>query len=134
MSTSKDVRPEFLDAVPASSREVVEEFLSEDLRNTDQLRRDVEEYLERVADERERFEFLNMGLAEAIAGRYLDLLDEVEGESAEVRRIVQAGLLYFVEPDDADDDFSSIIGFDDDRDVLNAIAEVLDHPDLTLDD
>lgn len=134
MSTSEDVRPEFLDAVPASSRDVVEECLSEQLRSRDELRREVRDYLERVAEERDRFEFLNMGLAEAIAERYLELLDEVEGESAEIRRIVQAGLLYFVEPRDADDDFSSIIGFDDDRDVFNAIAEVLGRDELAVDD
>jgi uncharacterized membrane protein YkvA (DUF1232 family) len=133
-ASSHDVDGDFLDAVPRAARDVIEDFLTDELRDSAELRDRVRQYMDRVAEERDRFEFLNEPLAEAIAERYVELLERLGDADPEHRRIIQAGLMYFVEPADADDDFDSILGFDDDREVLNTVAEYLDHADLTVDD
>ena len=50
-------------------------------------------------------------------------LDELADDTPEEHwRLVQAAVRYFVSTEDADADLESLIGFDDDGDVIEAVA------------
>jgi len=132
MESASEEWDELLEAIPAGSREVFGELLREELRGGDELRGELGDYVDRVGEKKERYEFLDDKLAEEIAERYRELLAGWAGFGAEEQRAIQAGVLYFTEPSDADDDFGSIIGFDDDRDVLNAVVAHMGREELQI--
>lgn len=76
---------------------------------------------------------LDVHLADCISRSCMTLLNE-EWDRAEGvgKRLIQAACHYFVENDDEDRDLESVYGFDDDAEVVNAILELLNRQDLTI--
>ena len=69
--------------------------------------------------------FLDLDTAEKVAAGCLHLLDQLApGMEPEPHHAVQAAVLYFVLEDDAEAD-DSVIGFDDDLQVLDTTAQYL---------
>lgn len=69
-------------------------------------------------------------MATAIASSCCALLDAWEQAPEPDQRAIQAACLYYVHLDDEEDDFSSVVGFDDDAEVLNHVANRLGRADL----
>lgn len=75
---------------------------------------------------------VDLNMACAIAAGCFALLDAWEQLDEPQRRAVQAACLYYVHQDDEEDDFSSVVGFDDDAEVLNHVAALLKRPELSV--
>jgi uncharacterized membrane protein YkvA (DUF1232 family) len=66
----------------------------------------------------------------ALADASMKLLTTLKDDTPEERRAaIQAAVRYFVIEDDADSDLDSILGLDDDAEVLNAVLKHLGHDD-----
>jgi hypothetical protein len=76
--------------------------------------------------------FVDVGLARHIAGACHALLDSWPTLAPANRQLVQAACRYFADPDDDEDDFDSIIGFEDDAELLNHVVAALGRDDLTV--
>jgi len=71
-------------------------------------------------------EFIDADLARQLAGECEVLLDLLDGGASEsTHRLVQMAVGYFLDPDDAESDAASPIGFDDDAEVIRAVAREL---------
>jgi hypothetical protein len=68
--------------------------------------------------------------AEAVAETLIALLDHAREWSFVERRLLAGAVEYFVRTDDADDDFSSQHGLEDDARVVLAVADALGRRDL----
>lgn len=125
--------PYLFDDLPDESQEVLERQFAEPLRPPEELRREVEAYLEEVREvalERERVE---LPLAEQIATTCLQLLDGIGKHTPEdERRLIQVACRYFVMDEDGDSDMGSILGFDDDVAVLNGVLRALDREEWVV--
>jgi uncharacterized membrane protein YkvA (DUF1232 family) len=80
-----------------------------------------------------RNDFVDLELGERVAGSCRALVDGWAGYAPEQRQLVAAAVGYFATQHDADDDFSSPIGFEDDAAVVSAVAVALGRPDLAVD-
>jgi uncharacterized membrane protein YkvA (DUF1232 family) len=76
---------------------------------------------------------VDFALAEELAKRSVKLLERSAPDPSEAnRQLIQAAVRYFVENDDAEDDLNSVVGFNDDAQVMNAVATYLGYPDLLV--
>lgn len=66
--------------------------------------------------------FVDLARAEQVAAACLALLDAWPRLDDDGRSWVAAACLYFADTDDAEDDFTSLVGFDDDAEVVNQVA------------
>lgn len=66
--------------------------------------------------------FVDIARAEQVAAACLALLDAWPTLDDDARSWVAAACLYFADSDDDEDDFASILGFDDDAEVVNHVA------------
>jgi len=74
-----------------------------------------------------------VNLAECIGTSCLVLLNTLGPDTPEEsRRLIQVACRYFVETEDREGDLASVFGFDDDAEVLNAVAVKLGRPDLVV--
>ena len=76
--------------------------------------------------------FVDGSRAAAVAAACDALLDAWPSLSAEHQRLVQAACVYFANPDDDEGDFASIIGFEDDVEVIRYVSQAIGRPDPTL--
>lgn len=126
--------PETLPGVPEEARELFAVLVSERPLTRASLEREVLGYIQLVRGERRAGRGVDARLADALAEASLALLEHLddEGCSDEHRRLIQAAVRYFVLEEDADGDFSSPSGFDDDAAVMNAVARHLGREDLLV--
>lgn len=85
----------------------------------------IDAYLQTLPEALSRNEFLDVPLAEDIGRAARELLAATAQSSAEDRALVAAAIAYFVDPDDAEHDLESLLGFDDDAQVLAAVIRLL---------
>jgi uncharacterized membrane protein YkvA (DUF1232 family) len=115
------------------SRDVLRTLLDEPLVSADELRREIAEYVAAVHARAQREEFVDVRLVDRVGDACLGLLSAIGDEAPpESRRLVQAAIRYFILESDADSDFSSVVGFDDDAEVVNAVARYLQRTDLVV--
>ncbi len=69
--------------------------------------------------------YLHLALALQLTDALETLLDATDTRSAEDQQLVEAAVRYFLDPLDAEPDFSSNTGFGDDADVVVAVAKHL---------
>ena len=89
------------------------------------LRALVEAHRARARKEAPRNPFVDVDRADQVADACLALLDAAPSLPPTAHPWVQAACLYFGAEDDEEDDFDSIVGFDDDAEVVNHVAAEL---------
>ena len=88
--------------------------------------RDLTAYLQTLHAQAAEHEFLDLELARQLVEECEALLDLLNNGTPErTHRLVQMAVSYFVDPHDAEDDTDSPIGFDDDAEVIRAVAREL---------
>jgi hypothetical protein len=119
-----------LAGIPAAARALWRKLVNEDLLPVHELFAEVRSYQQAIAKRGWRDDDVDPKLANALAEASLRLLGTLGEHSPESRRrAVQAAVRYFVIEDDADRDLDSILGLDDDAEVLNAVLTHLGHHD-----
>lgn len=96
------------------------------------LTRQVIAHLDAAEAQASKSALVDAELARRITTSLLTLLDHWEDMPKPHRRLLQAACEYFVETTDDDHDFHSVIGFEDDAELLNHVARTLDRDDLVV--
>lgn len=91
-----------------------------------------EAHLERARAAHRATPLVNLRMAEAIAGALRRLVAEWDDVAPPARWWVRAAFLYFASDEDAEPDFTSPIGFEDDLEVLNSCLRMARRDDLLL--
>lgn len=108
--------------VPEEARPRFAELLEEPLVPAEELLKQVDACLGTVRHAVMQGAPLDVPLVEQIAERARQLVRRVGTDGREDRRrLVQAAVRYFVEADDAEGDLVSLMGFDDDAEVVEAV-------------
>jgi uncharacterized membrane protein YkvA (DUF1232 family) len=102
-------------------------------RTPDELRRLVTAHQKRAEQAAVADPFVDLARATQVADACLALLDALPTLPDDHRSWVAAACLYFVDEDDEEDDFASIVGFDDDAEVVTYVADRLGLPHLKID-
>ena len=97
-----------------------------------ELKNKVTYHLELVRAELQPNEFIDIDLAEQIAQRIFQLLDQYATCPENKRRLIVGTARYFIQKQDVQADLTSIIGFDDDAAVLNYVLTELGKQDLKV--
>jgi hypothetical protein len=129
MSTTDELAK--LEGIPAAARELWVQLCGEELRPVHELFREVRAYQQALAKRSHwHDDDFDPQLARGLADASLKLLGTLNEDTPEpTRRLVQAAVRYFVIEDDADSDLDSILGLDDDAEVLNAVLRRLGYQD-----
>jgi hypothetical protein len=125
-----------LEGIPAASRPLWIRLVDEELMPVHDLFRQVREYHTAIS-QRATWRAAGHGggeidptLARALVEASQRLLGTLtEQTPTRTRRLVQAAVRYFLIEDDADADLDSILGLDDDADVINAVLRHLGYED-----
>jgi hypothetical protein len=96
------------------------------------LYREVDEHVDNVRLALKSNEFLDVVIVEKIAGILKNLLVKIETYSKEKQRLIVGAARYFVKSNDAQADLGSLLGFDDDVEVLNYVLAELGHNDMRI--
>jgi hypothetical protein len=127
------VPPHLLDALPASARAAFERVYPDVPGSQEELRARIEAHVA-LADQATRTDaFVDQHLAHVIADRLGTVLGAWPTLSVGARRVLHAAIAYFALREDAEDDMSSVLGFEDDAQVTNACLRALKRPDLEID-
>jgi hypothetical protein len=118
-----------LAGIPDSAKELWTRLVGEEPRPVHELFRDVRAYQHKIKERSQwRDADVDPTLANALVEASLKLLATLNESSPEAtRRLVQAAVRYFLIEEDADSDLDSILGLDDDAEVLNAVLRHLGH-------
>lgn len=123
----------FFSSLSPTTMELVQTLMAEPLIAPKTLKAQVETYREEVRAAAENNANVDLELAMSIAGSCLSLLATIDGDTSESHhRLVQLACRYFVEEEDEDGDLDSVIGFDDDAEVVNLVAGQLGLDDLKI--
>ena len=124
---------DLLAAVPAGARALVADLLAEPGASHEDLLDTVADYLDEISSAAARDGFVDTELGAAIAEVCLELLADLGGGASDREsRLVQVAVRYFVVEDDAEGDLTSVVGFDDDARVVNAVLRLLGREDLLI--
>lgn len=110
--------------LPGESEAAFAQLLAANVHGVDELRASVSRHLAAFEEAFTRHEFLDLDGAEQLAEESNALLDRWSQFSEIQRRLAQAAILYFVESDEADDDFRPG-GLRTDRAVFAAVTRAL---------
>lgn len=118
-----------IEGIPEAAQPLWTRLLDEKLVPVHELFRQIRDYQQTIAQRSHwRDADVDPKLAGALADASLKLLSTLnEATPDTTRRLVQAAVRYFVIEDDADSDLDSILGLDDDAEVLNAVLRHLGH-------
>lgn len=107
--------------LPFEYQEYLAPLEREELTSIAALKVEVQDYLKELDDAISSFEFLDITTAKNVGSTCLELLDHVgPNPSKKNHRVLQMAIRYFILDEDAEGDVSSIIGFDDDAEVVRA--------------
>ena len=114
------------------------ENLSEDLNQTELagLVSMLDDYLKEIKSALATNEFINVELGQIIWHRCHDLVSHYTELDSAGRSAVVGAVRYFIESEDAEDDLDSVIGLEDDAQVVNYVIQQtgLDIPLIDLED
>ena len=99
----------------------------------DRLRVEVDTHLGHIREVQSRNEFLDVDLAELLARGLNRLLAQYEQYGDDQQRLIVGAARYFVHAEDAENDVHSILGLDDDVQVLNHVLDILGEPQYRID-
>jgi len=113
---------------PPEMPEYFFQLLSEN-RNIDShdIGRMVDEYLSHAKTSLKLNEFIDIKSASVLADVCHYLISQFDNFSVNEKKYVVAAIYYFVESDDAEHDFESLVGFEDDIKVMNYVLEKIGH-------
>lgn len=77
-------------------------------------------------------EFLDVTTAEKIATTLKKLLGKIDAYPIDKQRLVIGAARYFIKSNDAQADLNSLLGFDDDVEVLNYVLVELGHKEMRI--
>jgi uncharacterized membrane protein YkvA (DUF1232 family) len=108
--------------------------LREDLAKPglDRLKADVREHYEQLLRAQQRDELVAIDLAELLCVRLEELLAMAHVIDSELRGHVVGAARYFISTTDAVPDDRACTGLDDDVEVFNHVARLLQRPDLVI--
>lgn len=115
--------------LPPETHQAYKRYLAIAVADRAVLKNKVDDYLVTVLHASGENEFLDYPTAQQIATSLHRLL---ELSPPEQLVHVQAAVLYFINSDDASPDLESILGFDDDAEVVNAVCRLLGRPELEV--
>jgi hypothetical protein len=115
--------------IPDAARPLWTKLIADELRPVHELFAEVRDYQQALANRSSwTDEDVDPALANGLAEASLRLLGTLNEKTPETtRRLIQAAVRYFVIEEDADSDLDSILGLDDDAEVLNAVIRHLGH-------
>ncbi|MCO4772521.1 MAG: hypothetical protein KDA24_20985 [Deltaproteobacteria bacterium] len=121
--------------LPPEAREMFADFRNDaDLQPPKVLAGEVKKYFSLVKATGEISEVVAVEKARQLAESLMGLLKTLrKGGPDEHHIAVQAACRYFTSEYDGDDDMESEEGFDDDIEVMNAVARALDMEELVID-
>ncbi|MBW2528935.1 MAG: hypothetical protein JRI23_32465 [Deltaproteobacteria bacterium] len=120
-----------LEGIPAAALPIWRRLCAEEPVPVHELFSEVQRY-EQTLDQRADWDEskVDATLARDLVQASNRLLGTLTSSSPETtRRLVQAAVRYFLIDEDADADLDSILGLDDDAEVLNAVLRHLGHAD-----
>jgi hypothetical protein len=108
--------------------------LCEDLApvNLPLLQTGVQAYLTQIAGALRSNEFIDAALAQAIGAVLLRLLGDYDSFAPEEQLLIVGAARYFIDPHDTEPDTESVLGFEDDLEVLNYVLDAIDHTHLKI--
>lgn len=115
--------------LPPETRDTYQRYLKLPLATKSMLTNKLDEYMETVLNASGENEFLDYTTAQRIN---LALRRLLEVCSQEQLLHVQAAAYYFVNSDDATPDLESLLGFDDDAEVVNAVCRLTGYPEFEV--
>lgn len=123
-----------IDGIPDAAQPLWTRLMDESLLPVHELFRQVHEYRQAIAQRSQWNDAdVDQKLANALVEVSLRLLGTLGDDGPEERRRwVQAAIRYFVIEEDADGDLDSILGLDDDAEVINAVLRHLGHEGWTV--
>ena len=92
----------------------------------------VDEHLSSAKEALSDNEFVDIKAGESLARVSHYLIEKLSGLSNEHRQLAVAAIYYFIESDDEEHDFDSILGFDDDIEVMNRVLNYLGHGNMEI--
>ncbi len=124
-----------LPGLPPDAVPLLERLLQEDFLPIEALANIVESYREVINEAHARHGIANAEIGGAIADASLDLLDVMDDRAShDTRRVLQAGIRYFViENDGQGSDLATVEGLDDDARVMNAVLRYFGRDELFID-
>lgn len=120
-----------LEGIPAAARPLWRKLVAEEPVPVHRLFDEVKRY-EKTLDERADWDEskVDATLARDLVQACHRLLGTLSSASPDsTRRLIQAAVRYFLIDEDADADLDSILGLDDDAEVVNAVLRHLGHGD-----
>ena len=113
-----------IDGLPDAVAVLIRRLLNEPGLSRQELRRRISGYMVSIESRARELDFIDVHLAQSIADDCHRLIDTLgAAPTEEHRRVVQAAVLYFVMDEDAEGDTTSLIGFDDDRLVVDVVLD-----------
>lgn len=113
--------------------EVVRGYLVEPIASIDILEDQVSLYAKELESQADEGAVFDLEYAISLARQCQNLLAAADSMGEEHRRLVQAATRYFCVSEDADGDTESLIGFDDDGALIEAVALAIGRGDLIED-
>lgn len=114
--------------IPAEARDRFHELLHEPLMAPEVLLKEVDDCVGMVRRVVMEGAPLDVSMVEGLAEQARTMVGRAGADAPEAeRRMVQAAVRYFVLSDDAEGDLVSLMGFDDDAQVLEAVEAQLGH-------
>jgi hypothetical protein len=122
------------ESLPVEAVEIFEELFEEPLLPLEELIEQLLEYREEImAEISASVEFVDDELVQALTSRSIELLERIANNyDEEAHRHAQASVRYLMEDYDDDEDLGSVVGFDDDMEIFNAVVVELGHSDLRI--
>ena len=118
----------------SATRRIVEQLNEESLVPVKVLSDELQEYVEELDTHSANAEFVDAAIARRITSLCWKLLDAMPAEPDERQhRLTQLAINYFVLAEDGHDDNHSLIGFDDDLQVVEAVIKELGLAELLED-
>jgi len=124
-----------LPGVPSDAQSLWANLVTAELIPVHQMFIDVLAYQTMLAKRGQwRDDDVDPALAQALCDASIRLLGTLTDDSPEsTRRLIQGAVQYFVLEDDADGDLDSILGLDDDTQVMNAVMDKLGRAEWRVD-
>ncbi len=118
---------ESLEGIPEAAMPLWKQLVNEPIRPVHALFKELRDYQQTISQRSQwRNADVDRDLANGLMDASLQMLSILKDDTAEdERRLVQAAVRYFIIEDDADSDLDSILGLDDDAQVVNAVLKHL---------